>query len=414
MKPLLLSHGDLQGGAARATYRLHRALHGSKVESTLRVRNKQSDDWTVVGPVHKLDKVWNRARAPGGSILTKLQRTNNQNLHSMNMLPSRWSAQINRSNADLVNLHWIAGDTISIEDIVRIRKPLVWTMHDMWPFCGAEHYAPDNPGARWRVGYAASNRPDGHAGLDLDRLTWRRKHKAWRKPMHVVCPSSWLAECVRSSALMADWPVSVIPNVLDTRIFKPLDKMFSRATLNLPADKTLVMFGAIGGGKDFRKGFDLLLASLDCLRNLDLSGDVELVVFGQSKPKSEPDLHFPVHWFGHVHDDPTLALLYNAADVMIVPSRQENLPQAATEAQACGCPVVAFNTTGLKDVVEHQKTGYLANAFDVQDMARGISWVLEDAQRYRALSASARERAVSLWSPEVVVPQYLEVYQQVI
>lgn len=232
--------------------------------------------------------------------------------------------------------------------------------------------------------------------------------------MHVVCPSSWLAECVRSSALMADWPVSVIPNVLDTRIFKPLDKMFSRATLNLPADKTLVMFGAIGGGKDFRKGFDLLLASLDCLRNLDLSGDVELVVFGQSKPKSEPDLHFPVHWFGHVHDDPTLALLYNAADVMIVPSRQENLPQAATEAQACGCPVVAFNTTGLKDVVEHQKTGYLANAFDVQDMARGISWVLEDAQRYRALSASARERAVSLWSPEVVVPQYLEVYQQVI
>lgn len=414
MKPLLVSHADIEGGAARAAYRLHRALLGSGIESALRVRNKQSDDWTVIGPASKLQKTWSRVRGPVGSVVAKLQRTNNENLHSINMLPSRWSAQINRSDADLVNLHWIAGDTISIEDVGRIRKPLVWTMHDMWPFCGAEHYAPEDLSSRWRVGYETGNRPPGHTGLDLDRLSWKRKLRAWRRPMHVVCPSSWLAECVKDSALMSHWPISVIPNALDVQVFKPLDRMFSRVVLNFPTDKILVMFGAIGGGRDSRKGFDLLHSALGYLGGEGLGRAIELVVFGQSAPRIRPSLPFPVHWCGHVHDDPTLALLYSAVDVMVVPSRQENLPQAATEAQACGCPVVAFNATGFKDVVEHQKTGYLADAFDVQDLAQGIGWILEDAQRYKMVSLAARQRAVKLWSPEVVVPQYLEVYKQAV
>ena len=124
-----------------------------------------------------------------------------------------------------------------------------------------------------------------------------------------------------------------------------------------------------------------------------------------------PDFGFSVQWMGHIHDDWPLALLYNAVDVMIVPSRQEDLPQIGTETQACGCPVVAFNTTGLPDVVVHRQTGYLATPFDVVDLAEGIFWILENKERYGRLCAASRKRAVSLWVPDIVIPQYLDVYR---
>src|SRR5680860_414365 len=142
--------------------------------------------------------------------------------------------------------------------------------------------------------------------------------------------------------------------------------------------------------------------------------NVHGVIFGQGEPQHPLQLGLPLHWMGHLHDDTTIALLYSAADVMVVPSRQEAFGQTASEAQACGCPVVAFNVTGLPDVVEHGTTGYLAEAYSSEDLAKGIAWVLEDAERRAQLGGQARERAVRLWSPEVVVPQYLEVYQAAI
>ena len=117
---------------------------------------------------------------------------------------------------------------------------------------------------------------------------------------------------------------------------------------------------------------------------------------------------------GHLHDDVTLALLYSAADVVVVPSRQENLPQSGTEAHACGCPVVAFDCTGLSDVVVDGETGYLARPYDIEDLANGIRWVLEDSVRHARLCVASRNRALRLWSPGVVVPQYIAVYEAAI
>jgi glycosyltransferase involved in cell wall biosynthesis len=300
---------------------------------------------------------------------------------------------------------------LSVANIGRLRKPMVWTLHDMWAFCGAEHYTEDN---RWRDGYTRSNRPSYEEGFDVNRWTWNRKREYWKHPMHIVAPSRWLADCARESVLFRDWPVSVIPNVLDTDIYQPLDKGFCRQALHLPADLRIILFGAIGGGRDPRKGYDLLQ---DALARLATRGDAQnvlCVVFGQSAPQNPPALPFPIRWMGHVHDDVTLALLYNAADVMVVPSRQENLPQTATEPQACGCPVVAFDCTGFSDAVEHRETGYLARAFDTEDMAEGLRWILEDADLRDTLGRAARSRALRLWAPEVVVPQYLRVYEEAI
>lgn len=405
----ILSNADNVGGASRAAYRLYRTLLSANVNAKMTVCEKKTDDWMVSSPSTAYGKVRYLIRPRIAGYLMKLQKTPNVNPHSVNILPSNMAAALNKSDADIVNLHWIGGETMSIEDMGRIRKPIVWTFHDMWAFCGSEHVADDGPNARWRTGYYRDNRPPCSSGLDIDRHTWNRKRAAWKNPIHVVTPSHWLAECVKQSALMKDWPVSVIPNVLDTSVFKPLDRLFSRHVLNLPSDKKIVLFGAMGGGRSFNKGYDLLLEALEVLSTSQK--DILCVVFGQSEPEHSSGIPFPIKWMGHIGDDATLALLYSAADVMIIPSRQENLPQSGTEAHACGCPVVAFNCTGLPEVVDHRVTGYLAEPYRPDDLARGIAWVLEDRARHAKLGLAARTKAENLWSARVVIPAYLNVYE---
>lgn len=407
----ILSQTDTSGGAARASLRLHKALlECVGVDSKMCVGVKKSDLVSVDGPVGKFRMALGLTRPTIGRSLMCLQKSTNQISHSPAIIPSGLVESLNASSADVLNLHWINNEFLSIEDIGNLRKPIVWTLHDMWSFCGAEHYTQDDITARWRKGYWSYNRPEGHEGFDIDRWVWIRKFKSWKSQMHIVTPSRWLADCVRGSALLSDHPVVVIPNPLDTRQFQPWPKEIARQILGLPQDVSLVLFGAIGGVADSRKGWDLLQPALAIVANH--LPDVEGVIFGQSQPANQPQLGLPLHWMGHFSDEVTLALLYSSVDVTVIPSRQENLPQLGTEAQACGCPVVAFNCTGLPDVIEHGVTGYLSSPYDVEDLARGIRWVLEDRDRHTQLSLAARVRALRLWSPEVVVPKYLEIYRR--
>jgi glycosyltransferase involved in cell wall biosynthesis len=402
MKVINLNHSDISGGAALAAYRIHHALRDAGLDSTMWVNVAVAGDWTVEGPASKWGKALGRVRPQVGGLLRKALRTDNPIIHSPAILSSNWVKRVNASDADVVHLHWVQGEMLSIADIGRIEKPIVWTLHDMWAFCGAEHYTEE---FRWREGYRRGNRPAYESGFDLNRWTWERKRKHWKRPMQIVTPSRWLADCVRESALMRDWPVSVIPNCLDTERWEPMEQALARELLGLPADLPLLLFGAMGGGRDPRKGFDLLTAALGNLRG-EIPG-LELVVFGQLAPHHPPDLDFPIHYTGHLHDDLSLRVLYSAADAMVVPSRQEAFGQTASEAQACGTPVVAFDIGGLPDIVEHQRTGYLAQAFETEDLAAGIQWVLGENLRKQC-----RERAVARFSNTVVAEQYRAVYGQ--
>jgi len=413
LKVELVSYADINGGAFRATYRLNRAFVAAGQDSILRVSAKYSDDWRVIAsnPTGK-SRVQARLKTLSNRLMG-FQKSHNKTLYTAAAFFSSGLVRvINSSDSQLVNLHWVGENMLSVEEIGRINKPIVWTIHDMWPFCGAEHYTDDAQGARFETGYASNNRPIGNSGLDLDRWVWNRKIKAWHNPMHIVAPSQWLAECARRSVLMRDWPITVIPNPLNIRIYKPRPRQIAREVFNLPEDRQLIAFGALHAEIDPRKGFDMLLAALRLIsRN---TKNIACVVFGQSEPEKIPDIGMPIYWMGHLYDDLSLTMLYSAVDVMVVPSRQENLPQSGTEAQACGCPVVAFNCTGLPSVVNHKKTGYLAEAYSISDLASGISWVLENEERRQELSRAARARAVSLWSEEVVIPQYLDIYQAAI
>lgn len=412
MKPLLISQSDANGGAARAALRLHKAFHAAGHHSQMLVRDRQTDFPNIYSPPSTIShKAVAALRSQLGNAMFRLGRASVAGARSGNWLPSSMQSAIEHRSPDVVNLHWIGGESLSIAEIGRISRPLVWTIHDMWLFCGSEHYTSDAKGSRWQTGYIVRPGEDSQRGLDLDRWIWRRKQRHWQRPMHVIAPSRWLADCATASTLLQGQSVVCIPNPLDTETFTPRDRAFSRDALKLPQQGFLVAFGAINGEDDPRKGFDLLRQALAHLQAAYPEIPLHAVVFGQSAPRGA-DLPVPVTWLGHLHDDATLALLYSAVDVTVVPSRQENLPQTATEAQACGCPVVAFNCTGLPDAVVHKETGYLARPFDAADLAAGIKWLHEDPERLALARDLARARARRLWSPSVVIPRYLEVYEQ--
>lgn len=409
MKIAMVNHSDINGGAARAAWRIHHALRQSGVDSQMHVNQASAGDWSVTGPRGKLAKALGMLRSPLGGVANRLLKTGNPILHSPAILPSSWPTRLNKSDADIVHLHWVNGEMMSVVDISRITKPVVWTLHDMWAFCGAEHYTEDY---RWRDGYHKTNRPAYESCFDLNRWTWQRKLKAWKKPMHIVTPSRWLADCARQSVLMRDWPISVIPNALDVDNWQPVEKKLARQLMNLPTDCPLLAFGAMGGGQDPRKGMDLLFKALDHLRG-QFQG-LQLVVFGQNAPRELPDLGFPIHYTGHLHDDLSLRVLYSAADAMIIPSRQDNLPNTGVEALACGTPVIAFDTCGLPDIVTHQETGWLAKAFDTEDLARGIQWILGNISQSINLSSCARIDAETRFSYSTIAMKYIHLYQRVI
>jgi glycosyltransferase involved in cell wall biosynthesis len=409
MKVLIISKEDMQGGAFIAAYRVHNALLKNGVDSLMLVDKKTSDDLTVEGPTTKIAKLLANLRPRLiNYLLVKLQKTNNKVIHSPSVLPSTLVKCINESDADVINLHWIQNEMLSIKDISKIKKPIVWTFHDMWAFCGAEHYTNDN---RWREGYNFNNRPSYERGFDLNKWTWKRKKKYWKNPIQITTPSLWLAKCVNESKLMSNWPVTVVANPLNTEIFKPMDKKNACRKLNLPDKVSLILFGALGGKKDPRKGFDLLISALKQLENQPKAKKIELAIFGQSKPKSSLSLGFPTHYIGHLSNDASLRLAYNAADVMVIPSTQEAFGQTASESISCGTPVVAFGVGGLLDIVDHQINGYLAKPFDTNDLAQGIDWVL-NAANYSELCKNARDKALKEFDYKVVAKKYISLYEK--
>jgi glycosyltransferase involved in cell wall biosynthesis len=409
----LATQDIMGGGAFTASRRLHQAFLENDVSSQMYVSSKKSDLHTVVGNSKtKFQKLQRTVKLQLAAQIMRLQNSPNLTLHSPAIFPSGLTKKLNAASVDILHLHWFLNEFISIEEIGRFTKPLVWTLYDMWPFSGAEHYDDDGLAARWRVGYQSNNRPPGHKGIDIDRWVWSRKFRAWKVPIHVIAPTQWMADCARNSVLMRNWPISIIPYSLDTTQFSPCSKVMARKLLGLPQGKQIVLFGAVGGGQNPRKGWDLLQSAMTQLSKQ--MSDLVAVVFGESEPKSPPRLGMQIYWMGHIYDEITLALLYSAADVMVVPSRQEAFGQTGSEAQSCGCPVVAFNASGLSSVVVHRETGYLAIPFEVDDLARGIAWVLGDVDRSSHLSQQARDRAVRIWTNEVIVKQHVALYEQMI
>lgn len=413
MKALLINTYDIQGGAARAAYRLHQGLKYMGVNSQMLVHEKSSDDKTVFAPKIALFQGIARAKKTVDGLPLKVYRQRSNASYSLGCLPDRIVPKVNQINPDIINLHWINAGFMQIETIAKLNRPLVWTLHDMWAFTGGCHYSGDCEGYLKSCG--GCPQLSSSKKWDLSSWIWQRKAKVLRDlNLTIVTPSNWLANCARASSLFKDLQIEVIPNGVDTQRYRPINKIVARELLNLPQDKQLILFGAIQATSDTRKGFNLLKSALESLSNSGWKDKLEVAIFGASRPENPPDFGFKAHYLGICNDDIFLALIYSAADVFVLPSTEENLANTVMESIACATPCVAFNIGGTSDMIEHEINGYLAQPFKVEDLAQGIAWILDNKERYEKLSYYAREKAEQNFTQQIQARRYLAVFNGII
>lgn len=410
MKVLIVNTNDIVGGAARAAYRLHHALLETGINSQMLVQNKTSDDYTVTGPDSKL--------ATGiAKFLPLIDRLPVQKYkdRSKTLFSPAWVSapgivdRINSFEPDIVHLHWINNGMLKPKDLEKIDAPIVWSLHDMWAFTGGCHY--DEECGKYQTDCGNCPVLGSNKKNDLSEKVFSHKNQSYSKidSLTVVGLSRWIAECAKKSSLFSETNVINLPNPINTESFKPYSKQKARELLNLPLNKKLVLFGAMSATSDPRKGFNELSEALLKIK----SDDTDLIVFGSSRPKVPVNFKQKTHYLGRIYDDVTLRVLYNAADVMVVPSKQENLSNAIMESLACGTPVVGFNIGGNSDMVDHQENGYLAKKEDVTDLANGIDWVLEKSEQ-EILSANARNKVMDNFDINLISKRYIKLYKSII
>ncbi|CAN2038983.1 Glycosyltransferase [Candidatus Magnetomoraceae bacterium gMMP-15] len=412
MKSLLINTTDISGGAARAAFRLHQGLGQIGAESSMLVQNKISDLKNIAGPTSMLEKIYAKLKPHLDRIPLYFYNNRQETPYNLQWIPDFIQPSLNKLNPDIVHLHWICGGFIKIESLARINKPIVWTLHDMWAFTGGCHYSGECHNYCQSCGQCPQLSSQNIK--NISHWVWNRKQKVYNNlDLTVVTLSQWMTECVKNSSLFKNIRVKLIPNGLNLQQYKPIDKSLARELLNLPHDKKLILFGAMRATSDKRKGFQYLQPALQKL-SANFMQDMEIIVFGSSKPENPPDFGFPSHYLGVFHDDISLALLYSAADVFIAPSVEDNLPNTVLESIACGTPCVAFNIGGMPDMIDHKINGYLANPFEIEDLAQGISWVLKDSERHQKLCHNARQKAEKEFSQELQAKRYLELYQEIL
>ncbi|MBF0466305.1 MAG: glycosyltransferase family 4 protein [Nitrospirae bacterium] len=407
MRILHLSTYDTHGGASRAAYRIHKSLPGAGVESSMLVSRKFSSDDDVYVLKSQRSDISLKHR-----ILSKIERLpvkfyNDSQNFSFPLFQEKLKNSVLVNSADIVNLHWILYGFVRPDFLADLKKPIIWTLHDMWPFTGGCFYCGECSKYEDKCG----NCPVLNSKHPRDLSYWGMKFKkrCWDNiDLTIVSPSRWLGQCAQKSTLFKDKNIRIIPYGIDTDVFKPIQKETAREILKLPPDKKIISLGAVVT-TDKRKGYQYLT---EAVRNNQCNFDV--LTFGMQDKNNQLNINTTVYDMGFVKNDTLLSLIYSASDLMVVPSVYENLPQTAIEAMACATPVVAFNATGLPDVVEHKKTGYLAQPYDANDLYNGIAWVLEDENRLNELSSNAVERVKTNFTYAVQSERYVELYKEIL
>ena len=403
---------DSQGGAARGAYSLHTALNGIGITSIMLVLRKYSNDPSVIAPGGYIGRISAGLGDQLDHLPLKLYRRNLDSWWTIGWLPYDVRGMIDRLAPDLVHFHAVGRGAAPIETIPRLRHyPLVWTLRDLWALTGGCHYTAGCE--RYLSGCGACPQLGSRRERDISRWHWNRKHRAWSGArMTFVGLSRWVAECARRSPLTFGNEVTVIPNGIDTARFAPADRKVARAAWNLSGDRRIILFGALHSTTDPRKGYGHLRDAVQALARQGQYDDATIVVFGNDA--EAPPLALETRYLGPVKDDAALALLYAAADVMVVPSTEESFGKTAAEAMACGVPVVGFADTGLADIIDHRVSGYLARHASAGDLAEGIAWTLDRVTQGSAIGGRAREKIISRFDTRAVAQRYARLYEQAI
>ena len=416
LKVVFVGAEDSGGGAARAATRIFECLWERQeklgLDVSMRVSIAGLDHPAIHGgiPTYGVREKLAYLFRTAFRIVFPRAKTHSPQSHLIS--PAREDTglgrELRKSGADLVVLNWLGAKTLSVAEIGRLGRKVVWQLHDMWMFSGAEHYREHDRAAH---GYSTKSRPSDEWGPDVNREVFRRKKRLWRNKVPIVVPSTWLGQEAKKSQLTADWPVFVQPYPLDTDFWQPQDRKESRQRFGLTDDALVILFGAASGTRYSIKGGDVLLEAARIISDT-MADDVRrsrivVAIFGE---EAEPTTagNIPVMFLGEL-SDVEIRQAHSAADVLVVPSRIENLALVALEGQSCGVPLVVSDNTGLTDVVEDGVTGFKATKNDPHDFARKIQLLLDNDQLRKDFSKAARQRALKLWHPDTVAERYASI-----
>ncbi len=393
MQILIVSLSNKGGGASRASLNLFNELKNKNIDVSM---------ITIEGNSYPGVKMLNSSRVfkyifRTKNLIVKLMlvffKNYSKDYRSLNIFPSKLLGLINNSNADIVHLHWIGAEMISIKQISKIEKAIVWTMHDAWPLNGCNHIDAKD------YSIQETKRRDV-----IKKITLNRKIKyLGEKNIHFTSPSKWLFDKYQKSFYSkTKTKCTIVPNIFDIDRWVRIDDVNAKSYFSLPMNKIIIIFGANNVVTSYNKGytfFKFLVETLD-------KDKYHFLVFGNNTDKFLLN-KMNITKIGIVKDDEIMKLIYSAGNITLLPSRIENLPYTALESIACNTPVLAFDTGGLSDIVIHKKNGYLVEKYDKEQLIEGVFW----------LSMNKLENINSTldWiKKETVIDEYIKLYQKIL
>ena len=412
MKVVHLSTYTAQGGAGIATLRIHKKLLEKGIDSSLLVFKPSGAFAPGVIEVKKgffykakdfflfrVDNFFFRNKIRPGAQQFSFNFFRRVNIKHHPLI----------KQADIVCLYWVGANFLTPKQIGEINKPLVWRLSDKWPFTGGCHYSGD------------CKRYENHCGScpqlvtdkkkDFTWYQWKNKKQAWHnKNITIVAPSNWIAEAAGKSSLFKNKPILKVGTGVDHAIFNPTDKQEAKQALSIPVNSKVILFGANNALASTYKGGIFFKKLIEKLADKDFV----FLLFGSDKTQNADDIYKKVKFLGMLKNESELRQAYNAADIFICPSTEDNLPNTVLESMACGTPCIAFRDSGgVVDAIDHKENGYLAEFKNVDDLINGISWISE-ANTSGTVSLKAREKILKEFTLEKQVNSLIEVYHSVL
>ena len=410
MKIVILSTYDQKGGAAIAAFRLAKSLNKlDGVQANLLVKQKDSAESFVVQSSsgflanlkNKWNEIWERflfmRMEKDPSVRFQFSIANTGQAISEHQLVRE---------ADIIHMHWINQAFVSLKEISRLQtlgKPLIWTLHDMWAFTGGEHYSTTESHTEEAGNSEMLKNPSPN---DLSHELWKKKKESYKAIDFITC-SAWLKSCADKSSLLKDFHIEAIPNPIDT-------KFFTKRSASIEAfgkkDKLNILFGAFNV-QDPRKGFKYLAEALNMIPK-EYQEQLNLLIVGKAAGIEEYGLNVSFEPLGTISQS-KMPELYSSTQLMLVPSLQDNLPNTIMEAMSCECPVLAFRTGGIPEMIEHGENGYLVEP----KSALGISQYLQafiDSSQKEEMGIVARKKVLDSYEELKVARIHLNHYQKLL
>ena len=417
MRVLIVNTSERTGGAAVAANRLMEAMNNNGVKAKMLVRDKLSDHLTVAA----LPQSWRLQWHFLWERIVVWLHLNLNRRHLFEIDIANTGYDITRlpefREADVIHLHWVNQGMLSLKGIRRILesgKPVVWTMHDIWPATAVCHLT-----LECRQFETACHHcrllPHGGSGHDLSARVWQRKQRMLDgcRITFVTC-SEWLGSEARKSALLQGQTIETIPNPIDTHLYRPGRQQHARQLLGIPEQGRVILFVSQRATNP-NKGMQYLTEACRLLmtEHPDWKETVSVAILGGHAEEIADQLPFPTYTLGYVNDEHRIVSVYQAADVFVLPSLSENLPNTIMEAMACGVPCVGFHVGGIPEEIDHRENGYVAEYRDAADLARGLYYVLEEAD-YARLQLNCQQKVAHCYSQQSVARRYMDIYSRLL